>query len=93
MPILVGLGLPMAAVALAALAATFLTSFVDATTYALPALTTTGPIAPGPAPRPGLRTGRPARRLPRRPPRPPAGSPTPGPGLRVAVHRARGQAT
>ncbi|MGI5440498.1 hypothetical protein ACQEV4_24900 [Streptomyces shenzhenensis] len=79
MPILVGLGLPIAAVAPAALAATFLTSVVDATTYALPALTTTGPITPGPAPRPGLRTGRPARWLPRRPPRPPAGSPTPGP--------------
>ncbi|WP_398657986.1 hypothetical protein [Streptomyces shenzhenensis] len=30
----------------AALAAAFLTSVVDATTYALPALTTTGPIAP-----------------------------------------------
>ncbi|PPS69370.1 MULTISPECIES: TSUP family transporter [Streptomyces] len=45
-PLLVGLGLPVAVVAPAALAATFLTSVVGATTYALLALTTTGPISP-----------------------------------------------
>lgn len=45
-PILVGLGLPVAMVAPAALAATFLTSVVGATTYALLALAATGPIAP-----------------------------------------------
>ncbi|MFD8047293.1 TSUP family transporter [Streptomyces chartreusis] len=45
-PILVGLGLPVAMVAPAALAATFLTSVAGATTYALLSLTTTGPIAP-----------------------------------------------
>ncbi|MFE4575142.1 TSUP family transporter [Streptomyces chartreusis] len=45
-PILVGLGLPVAMVAPAALAATFLTSVVGATTYALLALAATGPISP-----------------------------------------------
>ncbi|MER6036142.1 TSUP family transporter [Streptomyces sp. NPDC001835] len=45
-PLLVGLGLPVTVVAPAALAATFLTSVVGTITYALLALTTTGPIAP-----------------------------------------------
>ncbi|MYT79316.1 hypothetical protein YW3DRAFT_07152 [Streptomyces sp. MnatMP-M77] len=45
-PILVGRGTPVATVAPAALAATFTTSTVGATTYALLALTTTGDIAP-----------------------------------------------
>ncbi|MEU5227780.1 sulfite exporter TauE/SafE family protein [Streptomyces anulatus] len=45
-PILVGRGLPVAKVAPAALAATFVTSAVGAGTYALLSLTTTGDIAP-----------------------------------------------
>jgi uncharacterized membrane protein YfcA len=45
-PILVGRGLPVAKVAPAALASTFLTSVVGAGTYALLALTATGNIAP-----------------------------------------------
>ncbi|GAA2067317.1 sulfite exporter TauE/SafE family protein [Catenulispora yoronensis] len=45
-PILVGRGMPVAKVAPAALASTFLTSIVGAATYALLALTTTGDIAP-----------------------------------------------
>ncbi|MGW6721597.1 TSUP family transporter [Streptomyces sp. NPDC054995] len=45
-PILVGRGMPVAKVAPAALAATFVTSVVGAGTYALLALTTTGDIAP-----------------------------------------------
>ncbi|QYA93845.1 sulfite exporter TauE/SafE family protein [Streptomyces anulatus] len=45
-PILVGRGMPVAKVAPAALAATFVTSAVGAGTYALLSLTTTGDIAP-----------------------------------------------
>ncbi|MZG01420.1 sulfite exporter TauE/SafE family protein [Streptomyces sp. SID5614] len=45
-PILVGRGMPVAKVAPAALAATFVTSVVGAGTYALLSLTTTGDIAP-----------------------------------------------
>ncbi|MEV3891129.1 sulfite exporter TauE/SafE family protein [Streptomyces anulatus] len=45
-PILVGRGMPVAKVAPAALAATFVTSAVGAATYALLSLTTTGDIAP-----------------------------------------------
>ncbi|WP_097876200.1 sulfite exporter TauE/SafE family protein [Streptomyces sp. ms184] len=45
-PILVGRGMPVAKVAPAALAATFMTSVVGAGTYALLSLTTTGDIAP-----------------------------------------------
>ncbi|MFE2973702.1 sulfite exporter TauE/SafE family protein [Streptomyces sp. NPDC059258] len=45
-PILVGRGMPVAKVAPAALAATFVTSVVGAGTYALLALTTVGDIAP-----------------------------------------------
>ncbi len=45
-PILVGRGMPVAKVAPAALAATFVTSVVGAGTYALLALTVTGDIAP-----------------------------------------------
>lgn len=45
-PILVGLGLPVTAVAPAALASTFLTSAVGVAIYALLAMTTTDPIAP-----------------------------------------------
>ncbi|MGW4629534.1 sulfite exporter TauE/SafE family protein [Streptomyces rubiginosohelvolus] len=45
-PILVGRGTPVAKVAPAALAATFVTSVVGAGTYALLSLTTTGDIAP-----------------------------------------------
>ncbi|MFJ7328406.1 TSUP family transporter [Streptomyces cyaneofuscatus] len=45
-PILVGRGVPVAKVAPAALAATFVTSVVGAGTYALLSLTTTGDIAP-----------------------------------------------
>jgi len=45
-PILVGSGLSVASVAPAALASTFITSLVGAVTYALLALTTTGPVAP-----------------------------------------------
>ncbi|WP_405482312.1 sulfite exporter TauE/SafE family protein [Streptomyces anulatus] len=45
-PILVGRGMPVARVAPAALAATFVTSAVGAGTYALLSLTTTGDIAP-----------------------------------------------
>ncbi|MFJ6438394.1 TSUP family transporter [Streptomyces sp. NPDC091416] len=45
-PILVGRGTPVATVAPAALAATFVTSIVGATTYALLALTATGDVAP-----------------------------------------------
>ncbi|MGW5929781.1 sulfite exporter TauE/SafE family protein [Streptomyces anulatus] len=45
-PILVGRGMPVAKVAPAALAATFVTSAVGAVTYALLSLTTTGDIAP-----------------------------------------------
>ncbi|MFC9273458.1 sulfite exporter TauE/SafE family protein [Streptomyces zhihengii] len=45
-PILVGRGTPVAAVAPAALAATFVTSIVGAATYALLALITTGDVAP-----------------------------------------------
>ncbi|MFJ4967645.1 TSUP family transporter [Streptomyces sp. NPDC088755] len=45
-PILVGRGMPVARVAPAALAATFVTSVVGAGTYALLSLTTTGDIAP-----------------------------------------------
>ncbi|AZM50300.1 hypothetical protein DMB38_34990 [Streptomyces sp. WAC 06738] len=45
-PILVGRGTPVATVAPAALAATFVTSIVGATTYALLALTTTADAAP-----------------------------------------------
>ncbi|MFF1796270.1 sulfite exporter TauE/SafE family protein [Kitasatospora sp. NPDC058263] len=45
-PILVGRGIPVATVAPAALASTFVTSLVGAGTYALLALTTTGDIAP-----------------------------------------------
>lgn len=64
-PILVGRGVPVAKVAPAALASTFLTSLVGAGTYALLALTTTGDIAPdwcaaGCRAR-GRRTGRPPR--------------------------------
>ncbi|MET9457791.1 sulfite exporter TauE/SafE family protein [Streptomyces canus] len=45
-PILVGRGVPVAMVAPAALASTFVTSVVGAATYALLSLTTTGDIAP-----------------------------------------------
>jgi uncharacterized membrane protein YfcA len=45
-PILVGRGIPVAKVAPAALASTFLTSAMGAVTYALLALTTSGNIAP-----------------------------------------------
>ncbi|MFC8622509.1 sulfite exporter TauE/SafE family protein [Streptomyces anulatus] len=45
-PILVGRGMPVAKVAPAALAATFVTSAVGAGTYAMLSLTTTGDIAP-----------------------------------------------
>ncbi|MFD3791514.1 sulfite exporter TauE/SafE family protein [Streptomyces cyaneofuscatus] len=45
-PILVGRGMPVAKVAPAALAATFVTSVVGAGTYVLLSLTTTGDIAP-----------------------------------------------
>ncbi|MFB7398746.1 sulfite exporter TauE/SafE family protein [Streptomyces rubiginosohelvolus] len=45
-PILVGRGMPVAKVAPAALAATFVTSVVGAGTYAFLSLTTTGDIAP-----------------------------------------------
>ncbi|MEU4260895.1 sulfite exporter TauE/SafE family protein [Streptomyces argenteolus] len=45
-PILVGRGVPVAKVAPAALACTFVTSLVGAGTYALLSLTTTGDIAP-----------------------------------------------
>lgn len=45
-PVLAGLGLPMAAIAPAALASTFLTSIAGAATYALLSLTTTGDISP-----------------------------------------------
>jgi uncharacterized membrane protein YfcA len=45
-PILAGRGAPMAQVAPAALASTFVTSIAGAVTYALLALTTTGDIAP-----------------------------------------------
>ncbi|MFI1220948.1 MULTISPECIES: TSUP family transporter [unclassified Streptomyces] len=45
-PVLVGRGMPVAKVAPAALAATFVTSVVGAGTYALLSLTTTGDIAP-----------------------------------------------
>jgi uncharacterized protein len=45
-PILAGLGLPMAAIAPAALTSTFLTSIVGAVTYAILSLTTSGDIAP-----------------------------------------------
>jgi uncharacterized protein len=45
-PILVGRGVPVATVAPAALASTFVTSIVGALTYALLSLTTTGDIAP-----------------------------------------------
>ncbi|MFE5300195.1 sulfite exporter TauE/SafE family protein [Streptomyces sp. NPDC056632] len=45
-PILVGRGTPVATVAPAALAATFVTSIVGAATYALLSLTTTGDVAP-----------------------------------------------
>ncbi|GAA0467377.1 hypothetical protein Aca07nite_71160 [Actinoplanes capillaceus] len=45
-PILAGRGTPMAQIAPAALASTFLTSLVGATTYGILALTTTGDIAP-----------------------------------------------
>ncbi|MFJ9570056.1 TSUP family transporter [Streptomyces bacillaris] len=45
-PVLVGRGMPVAKVAPAALAATFVTSVVGAGTYALLALTVTGDIAP-----------------------------------------------
>jgi uncharacterized membrane protein YfcA len=45
-PILVGRGLPVAKVAPAALASTFLTSLTGALTYAVLALTTPGDIGP-----------------------------------------------
>jgi uncharacterized protein len=45
-PILAGLGLPVAAIAPAALTSTFLTSVVGAATYAILSLTTPGDIAP-----------------------------------------------
>ncbi|MFD8233013.1 TSUP family transporter [Streptomyces sp. NPDC059696] len=45
-PILVGRGVPVAAVAPAALASTFVTSIVGAATYALLSLATTGRVAP-----------------------------------------------
>ncbi|MEU6682794.1 TSUP family transporter [Streptomyces sp. NPDC046832] len=45
-PILVGRGVPVAAVAPAALASTFVTSIVGAATYALLSLATTGHVAP-----------------------------------------------
>jgi uncharacterized membrane protein YfcA len=45
-PVLVGAGMPVAEVAPAALASTFLTSVVGVGSYALIALTTTDPIAP-----------------------------------------------
>ena len=45
-PLLVASGLPVATVAPAALAATFVTSIVGAATYALLSLTATGSIAP-----------------------------------------------
>ncbi|MFM9589341.1 sulfite exporter TauE/SafE family protein [Streptomyces scabiei] len=45
-PILVGRGVPVATVAPAALASTFVTSVVGAATYALLALTATGDVAP-----------------------------------------------
>lgn len=45
-PILAGLGLPIAAIAPAALTSTFLTSIVGAATYAVLSLTTSGDIAP-----------------------------------------------
>jgi uncharacterized membrane protein YfcA len=45
-PILVGRGIPVATVAPAALASTFVTSIVGAGTYALLSLTTTGDVAP-----------------------------------------------
>lgn len=45
-PILVGRGTPVATVAPAALASTFVTSVVGAATYALLSLTTTGDVAP-----------------------------------------------
>ncbi|WP_030957556.1 sulfite exporter TauE/SafE family protein [Streptomyces sp. NRRL S-378] len=45
-PVLVGRGAPVAAVAPAALAATFVTSLVGAVTYALLSLATTGSVAP-----------------------------------------------
>ncbi len=55
-PILVGLGLPLAAVALAALAATFLASVVGATTYPAAGPGRHRSDRTGPVPRPGLRT-------------------------------------
>jgi Sulfite exporter TauE/SafE len=62
-PILAGRGIPLARVAPAALASTFLTSVTGATTYALLALTATGDISPDWGL--GLLTGagRPCRRL------------------------------
>ncbi|RSM90510.1 hypothetical protein DMH04_03325 [Kibdelosporangium aridum] len=45
-PILVGRGMPVATVAPAALASTFVTSIVGAVTYALLSLTTSGAVAP-----------------------------------------------
>jgi hypothetical protein len=45
-PILVGSGVSVVSVAPAALASTFITSLVGAATYAVLALTTTGPVAP-----------------------------------------------
>lgn len=45
-PVLAGLGLPIAAIAPAALTSTFLTSTVGAATYAILSLTTSGDIAP-----------------------------------------------
>ena len=45
-PILAGQGLPVAKVAPAALASTFITSLAGALTYGVLAMTTTGPIAP-----------------------------------------------
>jgi uncharacterized membrane protein YfcA len=45
-PVLAGLGLPVAAIAPAALTSTFLTSVVGAATYAVLSLTTPGDIAP-----------------------------------------------
>lgn len=45
-PILAGRGLPVAKVAPAALASTFITSLTGALTYGVLAMTTTGPIAP-----------------------------------------------